>query len=115
LDFSPCSSFLLLGFSYTQDDGLDSKKYPVAHVYRTVDCQRLLQHLSSDEKDNCSNGARFLVGSRSTSFVYGTVGGRVVLVGDVGMDQDGGDGERVEEIEEISAGAESDVSMGEAE
>jgi len=82
LDFSPCSSFLLLGFSYTQEPGLDSTQYPVAHVYRTVDCQRLLVHLSVNQEDNCSNGARFLVGSKSPSFVYGTVGGRVVLVGD---------------------------------
>lgn len=79
LDFSPCSSFLLLGFSHTQD-GI-SEVPPVAFVFRTKDCQSLLIHRSADMRDNCSNGARFLVGSKSSSFMYGTVGGRVVLVG----------------------------------
>merc|ERR1712224_383862 len=92
LDFSACSSFLLLGFSYTkqnQDDLEAFKEYPVAHVYRTKDCECVLVH-RSDVEDNCSNNARF-IGSPEVStyhsdsnahqkFLYGTVGGRVVMV-----------------------------------
>merc|ERR1711937_172588 len=62
LDFSACSSFLLLGFSYISKShpgkGEDQTLYPVAYVYRTKDCRRVLRHRSNCI-DNCSNNARF--------------------------------------------------------
>lgn len=80
-DFSPCSSFLLVGFSYANpNDGSDVSQYPVAIVYRSKDCEVICTH-RSDAEDNCSNGARFIsTTSGLPGFLYGTVGGRVVKV-----------------------------------
>ena len=86
LDFSGCGSYLLLSLSRPQEQNADTTQYPVAHVYRSVDCKQLLVHRSSNHDDNCSNGARFLAGTEP-AFVYGTVKGRVVLVGETGPEE----------------------------